>query len=233
MSTSSRTRGSSMPAIVSIAARAAAESGVCWPWISSNSTRSRSCSTGSSCAQQRFAGLADRQPHTRGARPGARRAAAGAGTRGARPRCGARVGLIQSSRLAPTMLTLPPTASSPARRASTSASVVAGNDRHSCPGSSSITGATPSATMPDGDVGCRALGADHVGRPVEGGCRQRPAGGQRFVVAAPRGADRARRGRSSTDRGRRRRMPRHPASAIARCGTAARAGRRVRSAGTG
>ena len=30
---------------------------------------------------------------------------------------------------------------------------------------------------PDGDAGCWALGADHVGRPVEGARRERPGGG--------------------------------------------------------
>ena len=46
------------------------------------------------------------------------------------------------------MLTDPPAASRSARSASTSASVDAGYDRHSWPGSSSITGATPLVTMP-------------------------------------------------------------------------------------
>ena len=39
-------------------------------------------------------------------------------------------------------------------------------------------GRDPVGHDPDGDLGCRDLGADHVGRPVEGARREGPGGGE-------------------------------------------------------
>ena len=134
-------------------------------------------------------------------------------------------GADQSSMLAPTMLTQPPAASSRGAARRPRHPPETGNERHSCPGSSSMTCATPVLHDADGDVGRGALGADHVGRPVEGARASiHPAGSRVVRGSLPVRRHRGRRtgaaaGASSTSGARR--------------GTAGSAARPAPSAGTG
>ena len=195
-------------------ARSAASRGSAAPGSPRTARGPARAGSGSEPTQQGLAGLADRQPDARARRRGARHAAGAGGRRGARPRSRRCAGPSQSSRLAPTMLTLPPAASRSRRSASTSASADDGerspqltrlelDDRRDAVGHD-----------PDGDVGRRALGADHVGRPVEGARREGPGGGEfgrsRRLLAGQATS------RETDGSGRRR----HRARATGRCGTA-------------
>ncbi len=80
---------------------------------------------------------------------------------------------------------------------------------------------------PCGDLGRRALGGDHLGSPVEGARGESPARRQRWRFVSLRSLSDPR-VRQTAGSGRR-----HPARARSRRGTAARAGRLDRRAGTG
>ena len=234
MSSSTRTCGSSSRAIVSSADAAPGAIGRLLTPGSPRRARGRARAARAAAA----AAAARRPARSAGARRprrrGARSAAGGGGRRAARHRRACGSGSASRPGSPPTMLTDPPAALSASRKASTSASVGSRERAPQLPGLELDDGRRrPSATMPTRDVGRRALGADDLRSPVEGGCRERPPGGEavvgRFGRACGSLDDRVRdrrRVRRAGCRGIRRQRP----CEVERAG---RAGRRGRSAGTG
>ncbi len=226
MSTSSRTRGSSMPAIVSIAAARCGRVRRLLTLDLLVEHEVEFVQHGKQPTQQRLACLADRQPHSR--RPDPARGVQ-LGEQELEP-----LGLgAPSGGADPVVQARPDDAHAAAHRVETCAQRVDLGIRcrrerpPQLPGLQLDHRRDTVRDDADGDVGCRALGADHVGRPVECGCRQRPARRQTFVSI------RRRCGRPERDHSRPGRMRRHSVSAIARRGTGGRAAHPVQSADTG